>query len=100
MEFCFGGSIVRLVAVGNPGLRAAVTFYGSTPVLDEVPNLQVSVLGIYGEQDARINAGAPGFEAALKANGKSYKFVTYPGANHAFFNDTGNRYNTQAAWEV
>jgi len=100
MGFCFGGSIVWLMAVGNPGLRAAVPFYGSAPPLEEVPNLQVPVLGIYGEQDARINEGVPGLEAALKVNGKSYKFVTYPGVNHAFFNDTGSRYNPQAAGEA
>jgi carboxymethylenebutenolidase len=100
MGFCFGGSIVWLMAVGNPGLRATVSFYGSAPPLDEVPNLQVPVLGIYGEQDARINAGVPGLEATLKVNGKSDKFVTYPGANHAFFNDTGSRYNPQAAGDA
>ena len=100
MGFCFGGSIVWLMAVGNPGLRAAVPFYGSAPPLDEVPDLQVPVLGIYAAQDARINAGVPDLEAALEANGKSYKFVTYPGANHAFFNDTGSRYHPQAAGEA
>ncbi len=100
MGFCFGGSIVWLMAVGNPELRAAVPFYGSAPPLNQVPNLQVPVLGIYAEQDSRINAGVPGLEAALEASGKSYKFVTYPGANHAFFNDTGSRYRPQAAGEA
>ena len=95
--FCFGGSIVWLMAVRNPELRAAVPFYGSAPPLEEVPNLQVPVLGIYAGEDTRINAGVPGLKAALKAEGKNYKFVTYPGANHAFFNDTGSRYHPQAA---
>ena len=97
MGFCFGGSIVWLMAVGNPELRAAVPFYGSAPPLDQVPNLQVSVLGIYAAEDSRINAGVPGLEAALKAEGKDFKFVSYPGANHAFFNDTGSRYHPEAA---
>ena len=88
------------MAVGNPELRAAVPFYGSAPPLEDVPNLQAPVLGIYAGADARINAGVPDLEAALKAQGKNYKFVTYPGANHAFFNDTGSRYHPQAAGEA
>ncbi len=95
--FCFGGSIVWLMAVGNPELRAAVPFYGSAPPLEEVPNLRAPVLGIYAGEDSRINAGVPGLESALIAEGKEHKFVTYPGANHAFFNDTGSRYHPQAA---
>ncbi len=100
MGFCFGGSIVWLMAVGNPELGAAVPFYGSAPPLEEVPDLEVPVLGIYAGEDARINAGVPGLEETLRFEGKEYKFVTYPGANHAFFNDTGSRYNPQAAEEA
>ena len=100
MGFCFGGGVVWLMAVRNPQLRAAVPFYGSAPPLDEVPNLQVPVLGIYAGEDARINAAVPDLEAALKEKGKNYKFVTYPGANHPFFNDTGSRYHPQAAGEA
>lgn len=95
--FCFGGGIVWLMAVGNPELRAAVPFYGSAPPLEDVPNLQTPVLGIYAGEDSRINAGVSGLEDALKSENKDFKFVTYPGANHAFFNDTGSRYNPQAA---
>jgi len=36
-------------------------------------------------------------EAALKGLGKTYKFRTFEGANHAFFNDTGGRYHPEAA---
>ena len=97
MGFCFGGSIVWRMAVSNPDLGAAVPFYGSSPPLEEVPNLQVPVLGIYAGEDNRINQGVPDLEAALKREGKTYKFVTFPGANHAFFNDTGRRYHPQAA---
>ena len=100
MGFCFGGGIVWRMAVGNPELRAAVPFYGSAPTLEDVSNLQVPVLGIYAGADARINAGVPGLESALKAEGKIFRFVSYPGANHAFFNDTGSRYHPQAAGEA
>ena len=89
--FCFGGSIVWLMAVGNPELRAAVPFYGSAPPLEDVADMQVPVLEIYAGEDSRINAGVPNLEAELMAQQKDYKLVTYPGANHAFFNGTGGR---------
>ena len=95
--FCFGGSIVWLMAVGNPELRAAVPFYGSAPPLEDVADMQVPVLGFYAGEDSRINAGVPNLEAELMAQQKDYKLVTYPGANHAFFNGTGGRYHPQAA---
>ena len=100
MGFCFGGSIVWMMAVTNPKLKAAVPFYGGAPPLEQIPNLQVPVLGIYGANDDRINAGVPDLEAALKREGKTYKFNTYADSGHAFFNDTGRRYNPQAAGEA
>lgn len=100
MGFCFGGGIVWMMAVRNPQLRAAVSFYGSAPPPEEVPNLNAPVLGIYAGNDDRINAGVPDLESALKREGKEYKFKTYAGAGHAFFNDTGGRYNPQAAGEA
>ena len=95
--FCFGGSMLWLMAVGNPKLRAAVPFYGSAPPLEDVSNLQTPVLGIYAGEDARINGGVPRLEAELMAQQNDYKFVTYPGAGHAFFNDTGSRYHPEYA---
>ena len=99
--FCYGGGMVWLLAARNPQVRAAVPFYGAAPPLEEVPNIQAAVLGIYAAEDNRINAGVPDLEAALKEHGTSYTFNTYAGANHAFFNDTGTRYHpesAQAAW--
>ena len=65
--------------------------------MEEVPNLRTPVLGIYGGDDSFINPGVAELEAALKEHQKSYRFITYPGANHAFFNDTGSRFHPQAA---
>ena len=59
------------------------------------------MLAIYAEQDTRINAGIPEIEAAMEQNGKTFEKMIYPGVNHAFHNDTGQRYNreqAQAAW--
>jgi carboxymethylenebutenolidase len=97
MGFCFGGGLTWLLAVRNPELQAAVPFYGSAPPLEEVSNLNAPVLGIYAGNDTRINEGMPELEAALTEHQKEHEFITYPGADHAFFNDTGERYNPQAA---
>ena len=43
------------------------------------------------------NAGIPAYEAALKANHKRYTIYVYPNVNHAFNNDTSNRYDKPAA---
>ena len=97
MGFCFGGSITWLLAVRNPEIKAAVSFYGGAPPLEEVRNINIPVLGIYAAEDNRINAGVPDLEAELKAQSKTYKFRTFAGANHAFFNDTSRRYHPEAA---
>jgi len=100
--FCFGGGVTWRVATQMPELLAAVPFYGPHPPLEDVPNIQAAVLAIYGELDSRINSGIPTIEAAMLANNKIYEKVIYPGADHAFHNDTGSRHNPEAArdaWE-
>jgi carboxymethylenebutenolidase len=97
MGFCFGGGLTWLLAVRNPEVQAAVPFYGPSPPLEEVPNLTAPVLGIYAEDDSFVNPGVPELEAALEQHQKEYRFITYPDTRHAFFNDTGERYNPQAA---
>ena len=100
--FCFGGGVTWQLAVHMPELLAAVPFYGPHPLASDVPQIHAAVLAIYGELDNRINAGIPEIEAAMAANNKIYEKVIYPNADHAFHNDTGTRYNPEAAkdaWE-
>ncbi|HZU07729.1 MAG TPA: dienelactone hydrolase family protein [Chloroflexota bacterium] len=97
MGFCFGGGLTWRLITLNRELRAAVPFYGPSPPLDAVPNIQAAVLGIYAGEDPRINAGIPDLERALQAAGKTFEFVIYPGAMHAFFNDTRPNYHPEAA---
>ena len=98
--FCFGGGVTWRVAIGLPELRAAVPFYGPHPAVDEVPKIQAAVLGIYAERDQRITGGAEAIEAAMKANHKIYEKIIYPNTDHAFHNDTGPRYNAEAAQDA
>jgi carboxymethylenebutenolidase len=97
--FCMGGGMVwRLLASGEPRLAAAVPFYGPTPDNpDFAGSKDVAVLGIYAAQDQRVNATEPVARAALEKAGLVFELVTEPDANHAFFNDTGDRYNATAA---
>lgn len=100
--FCFGGSVVNQMAVLLPDLAAAVPYYGAAPKAEDVPRIKAPLLIHHGELDKRLVEGLPAYEAALKANGKSYEAFVYPNANHGFHNDTTPRYDkTQAelSWE-
>jgi len=98
--FCFGGGVTWLVATRMPELKAAVPFYGPHPSLDAVADIQAAVLAIYAGRDQRINQGIPPIEAAMRQHGKTYEQVVYPETDHAFHNDTGSRYNPEAAQDA
>jgi carboxymethylenebutenolidase len=99
--FCFGGAMVwRLLAAGEPRLAAAAPFYGPFPEGGDLRHSRAAVLGVYGGLDARVNATQPAAKAALEAARLKYELVTFAEADHAFFNDTGARFNPHAATEA
>ena len=96
--FCFGGGMVwALLDAGDPRLAAAIPFYGPAPAAPDFSGSTAAVLGVYAEQDARVNASRETAEAALTAARLDHDIKTYPGVDHAFFNDTGARYNAEQA---
>jgi carboxymethylenebutenolidase len=97
--FCMGGGLVwQLLAAGTPELAAAVPFYGPAPDSpDFAGSKNAAVLAFYGALDDRVNKTEPVAKAALEKAGLVHELVTEPDANHAFFNDTGDRYNATAA---
>ena len=100
--FCFGGTVVNSMAVMLPDLAAAVPYYGGAPKPEDVPRIKAPLLIHHGALDKRLVEGLPAYEAALKANGKSYEAFVYANANHGFHNDTTPRYEQQSAelsWE-
>jgi carboxymethylenebutenolidase len=100
--FCYGGGIVNMLATRVPDLAAGVAFYGSAPNLEDVPKIKATLMIQSAENDERINAGWPAYEAALKAANVSYERHFYPGTQHGFNNDTTPRYDAPAAklaWE-
>lgn len=90
--FCFGGGMTWRLATANADLRAAIPFYGPNPPVGDVAKIKAAVLAIYGVLDNRINAGIPAMKEALQQANVIHDIVIYPGADHAFFNDTGPRY--------
>jgi carboxymethylenebutenolidase len=96
--FCYGGGVVNTLAVRlGADLGAAAPFYGRQPSAEDTAKIKAPIVAHYAENDQGIDAGIPAFEAALKANGKSYQLFTYPGTQHGFHNDTTPRYNEAAA---
>ena len=86
--FCMGGALsVRLAAVGAP-LAACVIFYGAAPPFERIPHIRCPVLGLYGGEDRGITDGVPSLAEEMQKAGKSFEYHVYPGAAHAFFNDT------------
>lgn len=95
--FCYGGSVANYLATQLPELGAAVPFYGSQPPDEDVPRIKAPLLLQYAENDERINAGWPRYEAALKRAGVRYEAHIYPGTQHGFHNDTTPRFDAAAA---
>jgi carboxymethylenebutenolidase len=95
--FCYGGGIANMLATRLPDLAAAVPFYGNQPTAEDAAKIKAPLLIHYAENDERINAGWPAYEAALKAHNVTYTMYKYPGTQHGFNNDTTPRYDEAAA---
>jgi carboxymethylenebutenolidase len=99
--FCFGGGITWQAATELPDLKATSAFYGPAPDLARVPTIKPAVFGVYAELDQRITGAMPALRDALGATDVRHQLTVYPGVDHAFHNDTGDRYNeaqATAAW--
>jgi carboxymethylenebutenolidase len=96
--FCFGGGMTWLLLASKEArLAAAAPFYGVFPDGGNLKGSKAAVLGVYAELDSRVNATRDAARAALRAAKLKHEIVTFPGVDHAFFNDTGPRYNAPAA---
>ena len=101
MGFCFGGGMTWNLLQKGPTqekrLAAAIPFYGPGPEAPDFQGSKAAVLGMFAGDDERVNASIPATEEALKAAKLTYEIKVWEGAQHAFFNDTGERYNETAA---
>ncbi|MGH7526320.1 MAG: dienelactone hydrolase family protein [Gemmatimonadales bacterium] len=82
--FCWGGGESFRYAGHNPNLRAAVVCYGPAPDTAVIRRIRAPVLGIYGEDDARINQALPQVVADMQSAGKTFTREVFPGTGHGF----------------
>ena len=96
--FCWGGGMTnRLAVVLGSDLHAAVPFYGAAAASEDVPGIEAALLIIHAQDDPRINAMWPDYEAALQAHGVSYEMHVFEGTRHGFHNNSTPRYDEAAA---
>ncbi|HXG72714.1 MAG TPA: dienelactone hydrolase family protein [Gemmatimonadaceae bacterium] len=101
--FCWGGAVSFAHAVHTPNLGASVVYYGTSPRPELLGSVRAPVLGLYGSNDARVNATIPAADSAMRAMGKTYVQHIYPGAGHGFLRqqpgmEGANMAATRAAW--
>ena len=87
--FCMGGQLSLYTASLNGRIGACVDFYGVHPqVKPDYSKIRAPVLGFFGGEDGFVTKEVVSrLEADLKKASVSTDFHTYPGADHAFFND-------------
>jgi carboxymethylenebutenolidase len=103
--FCWGGSTSFAYAVAQPQLTAAVVYYGTAPEdLASLANLHAPVLGLYGGNDARVDATIEATQAAMRKYGRTYEPHVFDGAGHGFLRaqaqDGANLRATAQAWPM
>lgn len=89
--FCWGGGTSFAYAAAQPALGAAVVYYGVSPDAAALARIKAPVLGLYGGDDARVDATIPPAEAEMRRLGKSYEPHVYEGAGHGFLRQQDGR---------
>jgi carboxymethylenebutenolidase len=95
--FCWGGNATWDFAAHNPHLKAAVVCYG--PVTDtlDLRRVQAPVLGVYGENDGRVNNALPTIARIMREQGKSFVADSYAGTGHGFLKPGRRGHGTDEA---
>jgi carboxymethylenebutenolidase len=89
--FCWGGSTSFRFATAWDGLDAAVVYYGSSPPTESLAAIEAPVLGLYGGDDARVDATIPPAKEEMDRLGKVYETEIYDGAGHGFLRQQSGR---------
>ena len=89
--FCWGGSTSFNFAANEADLDAAVVYYGSSPAATMLGRINAPVLGLYGGDDARVNATIPDAVREMRRLGKFYEPHQFDGAGHGFLRQQGGR---------
>lgn len=102
--FCWGGTRSFGYACVQPKLKAAIVYYGTSPDADELASLNVPVLGLYGEDDARVVSTIEPASVEIKKLKKVYEYEIYEKAGHGFLRqqsgrDGANLKASEQAWK-
>jgi len=96
--FCWGGGTTNWLATAmGADMQAGVPYYGAAAETASVPSIKAPLLVQLAQNDERINAMYPAYEAALKAAGVKYEVFIYPDTQHGFHNNSTPRYQEAAA---
>jgi carboxymethylenebutenolidase len=108
--YCWGGTTVFAHALMYPDVNAVVSYYGTTPdpktqIGARYKDVKAPVLGLYGGNDARVNATIARADSAMKANGATYEYKIFEGAGHGFLRqqegaEGANMRATTEAWPM
>jgi len=96
--FCWGGRQSFRYATNSAALAAFVVCYGAGPELADIARIRAAGLGVYAENDARINAALPDVARAMREAGKRYDYAVYPGTGHGFLRTRDNPAAADSAW--
>ncbi len=102
--FCWGGSASWLYATAQPALDAAVVYYGSAPDSAALANVKAPILGLFADNDARVNVTVEPAKKELDRLGRSFEYTMFPGAGHGFLRaqtaTPANLEATNKAWPM
>jgi carboxymethylenebutenolidase len=94
--FCWGGGQSFRYATNN----AFVVCYGPGPAAADMRRIQAKGLGVYAENDARINASLVETGIAMQMAGKDYPYAVYPRVGHGFLRTRSDSAVADSAWGV
>jgi dienelactone hydrolase len=103
--YCFGGAVVLNMAREGADLKAVVSFHGSLGAQHPAVKgaVKAKILVCHGAEDKFASTeDIATFKSEMKNAGVDLKFVTYPGALHAFTNpdatELGKKFNMPIAY--
>lgn len=89
--FCWGGSTSFAHAAISPTVLASVVFYGAAPDSMLIGKVHAPVLGLYGGDDARVDATIAPADSVLRGLKRTYEHYLFDGAGHGFARDQAGR---------
>ena len=81
------GAALPVLLIAGIGATSAIAAGKKIPTHEDIwlmKRIGAPVLGIYGENDARINSTLPEVTAAMQKAGKTYTTEIFPGTGHGF----------------